>query len=586
MAYRTSKTFADYGIELQSGASGEVYTLCPECSSTRKKNPRAKCLGVNVEKGAWKCHHCGYAGGLQSGVESRPNPHEWKRQVYTRPEYHQTPQGTAELGHWLRQRGLDASLIDRYQLSVARTWFPDAEDFLQAVQIPYYRDGQVINIKSRAMREKHFRQTANAEKILYGLDDIKGKLAIVVVEGECDKWAMAMANISACVSVPDGAPPENAKPSDKKFEYLETCASYFEHATKIILACDADGPGQKLQDELGRRLGFEKCWRVTWPDGIKDANDCLQKRGVDGLQDCITKAEPWPIDGLVCMSDMVDALLTYMREGPERGRSTGWTSLGEYFTIRPGELTVVTGVPSHGKSNWLDALAIQTADSYGWHWTMCAPESLPVLNHLDRLTALYIGKSTARHAENRVNDRDVIAASSFFDRQISILADDDMISIDTVLKRTKALLLRKGVNALVVDPWNEFEHKRPSGMSETDYTGETLSKLKRFARMTQIHVFLVAHPAKLRRNKDGFYPIPGPQDLHGSANWYNKPDNILCVWRNVDETDPQRRYHVLVIAQKIKSRLTGQQGETTLVWNPVNSRYRDAMPGELAEEDA
>ena len=65
-------TFADAGIDIPSGATGEVYLTCPQCSADRRKKT-AKCLGVNVEKGTWICNHCKWTGGLSNGRKNEPD---------------------------------------------------------------------------------------------------------------------------------------------------------------------------------------------------------------------------------------------------------------------------------------------------------------------------------------------------------------------------------------------------------------------------------------------------------------------------------------------------------------------------------
>jgi twinkle protein len=67
-----NKSFADFQIQIPAGRSGEIDTLCPQCSSQRKKK-HARCLSVNIEKGVWQCNHCGWAGGLGTG-EKRFDP--------------------------------------------------------------------------------------------------------------------------------------------------------------------------------------------------------------------------------------------------------------------------------------------------------------------------------------------------------------------------------------------------------------------------------------------------------------------------------------------------------------------------------
>ena len=124
----------------------------------------------------------------------------------------------------------------------------------------------------------------------------------------------------------------------------------------------------------------------------------------------------------------------------------------------------------------------------------------------------------------------------------------------------------------MLDPWNEFDHRRPATLTETEYISECLGKLRRFARSHQLHIWLVAHPMKLRRREDETYPVPTPYDISGSAHWRNKADNCLCVWR--DEQNPQDPVKLYV--QKIRFREVGTVGVVDLQFNPVNGRYEEA----------
>nr|XP_051198492.1 primase homolog protein isoform X2 [Lolium perenne] len=152
------------------------------------------------------------------------------------------------------------------------------------IAFTYRRDKVLVGCKYREISKK-YTQERNTEKILYGLDDIKQARVVIIVEGEIDKLSMEEAGYRNCVSVPDGAPPQVSnklpdKDHDTKYRYLWNCKGYLDSASKIILATDADPPGQALAEELARRLGNERCWRVTWPrknetEFCKDANEAV-----------------------------------------------------------------------------------------------------------------------------------------------------------------------------------------------------------------------------------------------------------------------------------------------------------------------
>jgi twinkle protein len=143
----------------------------------------------------------------------------------------------------------------------------------------------VVNIKYRDF-QKHFRMAGGAERVLYGLDDIHGD-TVVWVEGEPDKLAVEVAGHVSCVSVPDGAPSPNTKDYQAKFDYLASAEDLLAPIRKHIIAVDDDLPGEKLAEELIRRLGPERCWRVQWPSACKDANEVLMRYGPAALAECL-----------------------------------------------------------------------------------------------------------------------------------------------------------------------------------------------------------------------------------------------------------------------------------------------------------
>jgi twinkle protein len=76
----------------------------------------------------------------------------------------------------------------------------------------------------------------------------------------------------------------------------------------------------------------------------------LLQHGAGILKECIEAAKPYPIAGPHSPFDFADQTFCLYRDGRKRGLSTGWPSLDQFMTIRPGELTVLTGIPNSGKS--------------------------------------------------------------------------------------------------------------------------------------------------------------------------------------------------------------------------------------------
>lgn len=564
------RTFGDFGIDLGTRSGIEVQTTCPQCSGTRKKS-KARCLSVNTVQGVWICHHCDWRGTLTSGEESKSRPP--KRLIkphYERPSVVATP-----LREWFAKRAIPERVIVRNGIGLQSEYMPQVEEEAPCIVFPYLRDGVVVNLKYRTLEGKHFRQVKDAEKILYGLDDVTDE-SVVIVEGEVDKLSLAVAGIHHAVSVPDGAPPASSKPSDAKFDYLTNCASILNRLTKIILAVDSDGPGKTLEAELARRLGPERCWRATWPDGCKDANDVLMQHGADTLKQCIDAAKPYPLEGVLAVADLAGDVVQLYHEGLPGGMSTGWLSLDQLYSVKPGELTIETGIPSHGKSQFLDNLIVNLAREFGWRFAVCSPENLPVSRHIAKLIELSTGFPFRNGPRQRLPLEALPSALQWVHEHFVFIAPDDAMTIQALLTTAKQLVKRYGIRGLVLDPWNEFDHTRPNGQLETDYISVSLGQIRRFARNHGVHVWVVAHPQKLYRREDGSYPVPTPYDISGSAHWRNKADNCLTVWRDENEPDSPVKIYV----QKIRFREVGRIGVAELHWNTVNGRYEDTVARE------
>ncbi len=562
------KNWADVGIDMR-GKSGEMKTTCPRCSSSRKKK-NYPCLNVNVERGLWNCHHCGWSGSLKEGEYQRPMP---QRKAYRKPEFAPSQRATEDstVVPWFARRGIPLTVLARNSIVSGSTYFPQDEAEHEAIQFPYRRDGQVVNIKHRALDEKLFRMEGGCERILYGLDDVRERQRLVWVEGEIDKLSFEVAGVTACVSVPDGAPAADSKSYESKFDFLD--AHQILRANAHIIAVDNDAPGVRLREELVRRLGPENCRIVDWPDGCKDANDVLVKLGRDCLLDCMNSARELPIVGTHKVPDFLDGIQRIYRDGIPRGVSTGWLNLDKLYRVRPGDVCVVTGTPNSGKSEWLDALMINLCAAEGWRFGIYSPEQGSPEEHIARL----VEKRAGRPFRDRPEMEQI--SPELLDSALGWLADRVMWigpeepTLDALLDVSEQVVRRFGARGIVWDPWNEIEHSRPEGMTETEYVGDSLRRIRHFARRHQIAFFLAAHPAKLQKDpKSGTFPIATPYDISGSAHWHNKPDVILSIGRDKSENGgTEIEIHVM----KIRSKAVGRLGLTKLTWDRATGRYGD-----------
>ncbi|KAL0032240.1 hypothetical protein WJX79_000205 [Trebouxia sp. C0005] len=594
-------------ITLQEYAPGQKpKTRCPRChGGSQHEDSLAVNISVDSQSAAWKCHRatCGWEGGID---QKAVLPKSMKTAVskVEKPQTGNFRPLTPEFLAYFASRGISEGTLRRNQVAQESTWMP-GQPAGDAIAFPYLRNGEVVNVKYRTMN-KCFRQVKGAEKILYGLDDVVGQDTIIIVEGEMDKLALEEAGFMNVVSVPDGAPAkvkEAAVPApdaDTKYSYLWNCRAVLDQATRVLMATDNDPPGHALAEELARRLGRERCYRVHWelpqPEPLngeeeelseealieacvrKDANEVLMKNGPDALRLCIDQAEPLPIRGLFRFSDFEqDVWSLYNLEfGDQMGKSTGWQSLDEVYRVVPGELTIITGVPNSGKSEWIDALMVNLADRFGWRFGLCSMEK-KVTDHARQLMEKHLRKpffdggyagSTPRMTADDLGEGIAWVDDRFFPIRYE---DEALPSVDWVLNVAKAAVLRYGIRGLLVDPYNELDHQRPSHMSETEYVSQMLTKIKRFAQHHDVHVWFVAHPRQLRDWKG---QPPTMYDISGSAHFINKADNGLVIHRNRDpQAGPMNEVQIFV--RKVRNKAAGTIGDCKLEYDRATGCYLD-----------
>ncbi|QDP65521.1 MAG: putative ATP-dependent helicase [Prokaryotic dsDNA virus sp.] len=560
----------ELGFDINAIKDGQQKIKCPQCSDSRKKNRSEPCLSMRIDNSGaqWRCHHCHWTGNAWK---------QEKQEVHTRPAVHpktnqslrdSTKPLTDPMIDWFAKRGIHKDTLDRAGVRSGAAYLKGTKQTAIAF-VHYNADSSVINIKYRGT-DKTFSQEKGGERLPYLWNQVDtSKDRLIIVEGEVDALSLSEIGIDNVISVPDGA-------SDKKLVWLDELHEDLDAFKQIVLFTDDDKAGLGLRDELARRLSAVRCWRVTLPSGCKDANDVLVKHGRDELMNVLESAQPFPLRALRETNEYVEDALRLLHGDIKQGVSTGIEALDFYYKVRAGELTLVSGAPGVGKSEFLDAFVVGMAKNEDWSFAICSFEN-PVDEHINKLVAKHVGKPAWQTRGNtQMTDQEWLNGVSFIGKHCYwIRAEDEAPTIEWCLNTATACVQRyPNVRGLVLDPYNEFEHKRPSGWTETEYVSQMMASVKRWAMQHGVHVWLVAHPAKLRRNPDGTYPTPEPYDIAGSANFYNKADNILIVERDFTPGSSDVRVHV----KKIRFKHTGTVGMVELRYDYESGRYGLGMP--------
>lgn len=349
-----AKDYSDFGIEIPYGRkSGHIKVFCPKCRDQRS-NKRDRSLSVDLDKGVWKCHYCGFTGGLprERGYESSL---KYQKKEYVKPALKGSALLSEKVLRWFSDRGISMQTLTKMKITEGKEWMPQKGKEVNTIQFNYFLEGELINTKFRT-GDKCFKLVSNAELIPYNLDAIKGSLSCCVCEGEIDALSLIECGREDAISVPNGA---NANLSYLD-DYLE---EYFDDKETIYIATDTDTKGVMLREELIRRFGPERCKVVEYGEGCKDANEHLVKYGKESLLQCLANATEPKIEGVFHIEDVEKPLDLLYRKGMQRGYTIGFENFDELCSFETKRLCILTGVPSCLDENTLVDMADGTRKS-------------------------------------------------------------------------------------------------------------------------------------------------------------------------------------------------------------------------------
>jgi len=537
---------------------------CPHCSSERKKSNLKDCVVTRGDRGwVYHCHHCDTSGLI-------PFNKTYKTESNVIPMIKPIAIDAMQDRHYafLKSRGISQEVADEVGIFAAEKYFNRISKVTDAVAFPYFKNGKLIAAKYRSIESKDFMQDAGGAKDFFRIDSIDPAQPIIIVEGEIDALTCIEAGFKNVLSVPSGAPMKVTDgkidaSEDKKFAFVWSANDILKQAPYIVISTDTDSAGQALAEELARRIGKERCRIAKF--GYKDLNEAFLDKGADEVKRIIDGAEPYPVAGLSPASKFADRLNDLWSKGTGSGTSTGYSNVDQIYTVAEGQLTVVTGYPSSGKSNFVDQLMVNLARKHDWKFALCSFENQPH-THIQKLIEIYTEKSffesTRRMSEDE-KDKGLEWVENHF-----IFLDSESVepsTIDSIIQRAVVAVARVGIRGLVIDPYNYIENK--SGSPETEFISGMLTRVQAFAKAYGVHVWFVAHPSKITRSGMDL-PRPDGMAISGSMAWWAKADCGLTVHRTPENA-------VEIFVWKCRHRWVGTQGETKLGYDKVSGTYHE-----------
>jgi twinkle protein len=275
--------------------------------------------------------------------------------------------------------------------------------------------------------------------------------------------------------------------------------------------------------------------------------------------------------------------------GDKLGVPCGLPNTEDIYRIVKGQMCIVTGIPGAGKSEILDQMAVRTIYSHGWNWCYYSPENMPIERHAAKIIEKAAEVPFGPFHKNRMTKKEASDLCASIGEHVHFIQAtcDQEADLEWTLAKFEEAHKRCGLDAMVLDPWQELSFYREPHLAEHEYIKRTLTLLRRWARDREIALFIVAHPKNLNKGDDGNYPVPTPYDISGGAVWRNSADACLSVYRQYfTGGEANKTGEVSLYVQKIRERMSGELGKAQMFWSgKTGSYYKDALAMFNAEDN-
>ena len=435
---------------------------------------------------------------------------------------------------YLKSRGINEQTMKRYQCTrMTRDLLPPSgqnrwnEEY---VSFPFFDTyGDLVMWKwlglERQEGKKEIGSTTPQYSTLWGWHTVdKNARDLIICEGEVDCLSIAQMSNIAVVSMPTGA---------SNFDWINNDFERLQLFEKIYIISDMDQAGENAAHRIAKRLGFPRSFRVSLPEPYKDANEYLQsgETGKKPFDEVLADAKTYDPPRLSSAANMRSGLLEEIDRFRLEGASNNFLWPDLPFRYRRGEMTVITGYPHHGKSQFMYQSLLHEMSENDRRVCIASFE-IPSSNMLFQFIWMLIGKVPT--------EEDVDKYCGIFSDRLWFIegSEDGTQSWDSLSQDFLYANRRFGCDMFVVDA---LMHLTKKGDAEgTDRVAKSSAK---FSIDNDSSVLLVAHADA---KKAGGGKVPDIEDILGGQGIGGAAHNVISIWRNrekerrIEEGDDSR----------------------------------------------
>lgn len=396
------------------------------------------------------------------------------------------------------QRGLSEETIKYFKLGY--------DDVRNAIAIPEYKRGELVNIKYRHLDENariRYSQEKGSEVWIFneeGIDIGKQKGGVLIVEGQFDAMSAWQAGFKNVIS-----------PSSGKESY-GIWLELIDSIPKVYIAFDNDKGGKKSAIEMSGRIGTDKSFEVQYPEGIKDANDYFKQYTPDDYRALIKGAKPFYKYEYAGLSDVIESIR-------EKGETRLQLGCMPFVKLDDDWMVMVSGVSGIGKTSYVMNIANELVS-----------RRIPTLVLPFERGTKTVGGRFIQIRADKTEDELIELSDEGWGKIIPDLIDlplyfslPSTTEVKTVVEKAKRFF---GVKVVIVD---HLDYSiLPSSGNTVDEMKRVLQEWKSIC-LEQNIIFIVVHHIRKQEGLGTLPKKPKMEDLKGGSASYQVPEAVVML---------------------------------------------------------
>jgi len=303
------------------------------------------------------------------------------------------------------------------------------------------------------------------------------------------------------------------------------------------------------------------------------------------------------------ISEYREQVMDHYETGVSRGVDTGFKSLDELLSFKPGYSTFYLGFAGAGKTEIEMEIMFNQSEYYGWKHAFMSGEIGNMEDVIAELISKRLRKPFFKSNPYAATEKEIYGAMAWLDDHFfPINGDETDHTIDSFYTYCESLEreYQLKLQSTSLDPFNDLDEDLSKfGNREDKYLAWALKKVRQKAKVNNWHNSIVTHakdlPPIVLKDISGqdvyCTAVPTLNSFAGGAVWGRRAFNVVGVWRpehnrlngKVDLTInpatglPFRENEAILKILKAKPKGTAKKGSVSIFFDWQRNRYYEII---------